>query len=79
MNEDEFQQTVMNELKMRELQAHEKPNFILFRMVNSYGNERIYPVCERATMLTELTGRKTVHRSDLEIMRDLGYAVRVMK
>lgn len=44
---------------------------------NVYGNELIYPVCERAKLLTDLSGRKTFSRQDIETIEKLGFMVKV--
>ena len=38
-----------------------------------WGTERIYPICERSKLLTRLVGQKTLDRSAIEIIRQLGY------
>jgi histone H3/H4 len=44
---------------------------------NVYGNELIYPVCERAKLLTRLSGRKTFSPVDIETIEKLGFVVKV--
>ena len=44
---------------------------------NVYGNELIYPVCDKAKAFTLLSGRKTLSRRDIEIIETLGFSVRV--
>ena len=38
-----------------------------------WGTERIYPICERAKLFTRLVGQKTLDRSSIELIRQLGY------
>ena len=38
-----------------------------------WGTERIYPICERSKLFTKLVGQKTLDRSAIEIIRQLGY------
>jgi hypothetical protein len=38
-----------------------------------WGTERIYPICERSRLFTRLIGQKTLDRSAIEIIRQLGY------
>jgi len=38
-----------------------------------WGTERIYPICERSKLFTRLVGQKTLDRSAIEIIRQLGY------
>lgn len=42
-----------------------------------YGNELIYPVSESAKHFAALTGKKTLTREALAIIKKLGYAVEV--
>lgn len=43
-----------------------------------FGNDTVYPVFDRAQLLTQLTGRKTMTARDLETVRQLGYQVTVV-
>ena len=38
-----------------------------------WGTERIYPICEKSKLFTRLVGQKTLDRSAIEIIRQLGY------
>ena len=40
---------------------------------NVYGVERVYPVCNKAKILTALTGNKTLLDVDLKLIKQLGY------
>ena len=42
---------------------------------NVYGVKRVYPVCDKARLFTELTGRKTLSEQDLAIIKGLGFVV----
>lgn len=42
---------------------------------NVYGNELIYPVCERAKLLTRLSGRKTLSPGDIQTIEKLGFVI----
>lgn len=42
-----------------------------------YGNELIYPVSENAKQFAALTGKKTLTRQALGIIKRLGYEVEV--
>jgi len=44
---------------------------------NVYGNERIYPVCENAQKFCKLTGKQTLSRSDINVIKSLGYSVSI--
>lgn len=50
-------------------------NIIKVTIKNVYGNDYIYPVCEKAKLFTKITGRKTLSRETLEIIKELGYEV----
>jgi hypothetical protein len=45
---------------------------------NQFGTDAVYPVCNTAQLLTQLTGRKTMTARDLETIRQLGYRVTVV-
>ena len=38
-----------------------------------WGTERIYPICERSIIFARLVGQKTLDRSAIELIRQLGY------
>ena len=40
---------------------------------NVYGVERVYPVCNKAKLLTALTGNKTLLDVDIELIKELGF------
>lgn len=50
---------------------------ILVEIKTVYGNEMIYPVCEQAIKFAKLTGKKTLSRSDIATIKDLGFEVEV--
>jgi hypothetical protein len=41
-----------------------------------YGNNRAYPVCERAKSLARLMNRKSFTESDVRDLRDLGFSIK---
>lgn len=43
---------------------------------NVYGNEMIYPVCEKAKLFCDLAGQKTFTAKTLRIVSLLGYEVK---
>ena len=49
------------------------------RIKEVYGNENIYPVCERAKMCVELTGnkRKTFTPANIQLLKRLGFSFTV--
>ena len=50
---------------------------IVVMIKNVYGNELIYPVCDKAKRFALLSGRKTLSPRDIEIIEELGFSVRV--
>jgi hypothetical protein len=50
---------------------------ITVRIKNVYGNELIYPVCDKAVNLARLSGKKTFTAESIAIIKDLGYTVNV--
>ena len=43
-----------------------------------YGNTLIYPVCSQALLFAKFNGAKTLTRQSIEIIKQLGYAVRAV-
>jgi hypothetical protein len=43
-----------------------------------YGVERIYPVNDQAIILAQLTRKKTLDRTDINLIKKLGYNVEVV-
>lgn len=56
-------------------------NAIQLQRRNVYGNQLVYPNCERSRMLAQMIGAKTFSGSQVELIRDLfiplGVAVNV--
>jgi hypothetical protein len=48
---------------------------IIVEVTTSYGQERIYPKCEKGHLLAQLAGHKSLTRQDLAIIKELGYKV----
>ncbi len=44
---------------------------------NVYGNQTIYPACDKSRIFAKMVGQKTLTRVDLENIKALGYAVQV--
>ena len=42
---------------------------------NVYGVERVYPVCNKAKILTALTLNKTLLDVDIKLIKQLGYTL----
>lgn len=45
---------------------------------NVYGNEQIYPVCDKAKTFAAMVGQKTLTRRDIQHIKALGYTVEVV-
>lgn len=49
---------------------------LIFRIASNYGQEAIYPTCDTAkTIVNRLLGKKTIARSEIKILVELGYVV----
>jgi len=46
---------------------------ITVEVKNVYGQEKIYPVCDKAVLLTRLIGTKTIPHYALCLIKELGY------
>ena len=51
---------------------------ITVRKDKNYGQEVIYPVCDRAKIFAEMLKTKTLTQSSLEYIRDLGFYIEVI-
>ena len=40
---------------------------------NVYGEERVYPVCNKAKLFARISGNKTLLPEDIELIKKLGY------
>ena len=52
---------------------------IMVDIRNKYGNELIYPVCQKAHLFTKLVKQQTLTKQDIEIIKTLGFTVKVMQ
>ena len=50
---------------------------ILIKIKNVYGRELIYPIDAAAETFARLTGKKTLDRSDLELIKQLGFEIKI--
>lgn len=51
---------------------------IRVKVKNVYGNEMIYPVCEKGKLFCEISGTKTLTRHIIDKIKKLGYEIDVM-
>lgn len=45
---------------------------------NVYGNETVYPACEKAKIFASMVGQKTLTHADLSSIKALGYTIQVV-
>ena len=50
---------------------------IIVEMRNVYGNQTVYPICDKAKLLASLTGCKTLTHRALQDIKALGYTITV--
>lgn len=50
---------------------------IIVKIVRIYGRDIIYPVCETAKRLALLSGCKTLTKSNIGLIKGLGYTIKV--
>lgn len=50
---------------------------ILVNMRNVYGNDLIYPICEKAKLFAAIAQSRTLSLSTIEAIKALGYRVEV--
>jgi|TARA_R100000081_G_C4735987_1_gene126125 hypothetical protein len=48
---------------------------ITVKIVNVYGNERIYPVCDIAHSFSFIANTKTLSRADIKHIKDIGFEI----
>lgn len=51
---------------------------IKVRIVSQFGQERIFPVCEKAELFCKIAGAKTLTRDNIGHIKALGYSVEVV-
>ena len=45
----------------------------LFESRNEYGQDRIYPACDKSSLLAKLSGKTTLTNETIAIAKQLGY------
>ena len=48
---------------------------ILVEIKNVYGNEKIYPACEKASLFCDIAGTKTITDETKVLIKQLGYTI----
>ena len=51
---------------------------ITVQIKSIYGNEMSYPICPQAKIFAELAGTKTLTRTAINLIKDLGFKVNVV-
>ncbi len=46
---------------------------------NVYGNQVIYPACEKAALFAELAGTKTLTTHAIQTIKKIGYTIEVVQ
>jgi hypothetical protein len=50
---------------------------IIIQIKNVYGNETVYPICEKAKLFARIAGTRTLTSATLRDVKALGYEIRV--
>lgn len=50
---------------------------VIVQIKNVYGNERIYPMNDKAKLFSALVNKVTLSRADIERIKALGFIVKV--
>lgn len=50
---------------------------IIVQVKNVYGNQMIYPACEKSEVFAKIAGKKTLSKTDLMNIEFLGYTVTI--
>jgi hypothetical protein len=50
---------------------------ITIEIKNVYGEDKAYPVCDKAKLFTEIAGTRTLRPADLNYIQQLGYKITV--
>ena len=49
---------------------------LIVKRKNVYGNEQIYPVCNKAKLFAQISGNKTLLEVDINLIKKLGYSLK---
>lgn len=50
---------------------------ITVQIKNVYGQEKIYPACDKAKLFASLKGQSTLTQSDIKHIKALGYTIEI--
>ena len=48
---------------------------IYVEIKNVYGNDLIYPYCEKAKLFARITNSKTLNKLQINVIKELGYEI----
>lgn len=51
---------------------------ILVKIKNVYGTDQIYPACPEAEIFAQLAGTKTLTKTAINLIKDLGFKIQVV-
>lgn len=54
-------------------------NTITIQIKSVYGNETVYPVCDKAKAFAEIAGTKTLTPQALRVIERMGYQIKVQQ
>ena len=54
-------------------------NNIVVQIKQVYGNDTVYPVCERSKLFAELLGQKSLTFTDMRIIEAMGFKVTIQQ
>ena len=49
---------------------------LIVKRKNVYGNELIYPICNKAKLFAQISGNKTLLEVDINLIKKLGYSLK---
>ena len=49
---------------------------LIVKRKNVYGNELIYPICNKAKLFARISGNKTLLEVDINLIKKLGYSLK---
>lgn len=62
---------------MTSLHGDHMTNTIKVEIKTIYGNQKIYPACDKAEGFCKLINQKTLTERDIKLIKELGYEVQV--
>jgi len=50
---------------------------ITVKIKNVYGNDLVYPICEKSKIFALISGNKTLTDETIQLIKELGYGINV--